>query len=134
MRWTIWAAVFGLIAVALGAFGAHALKERLSAHELSVYETAVRYQFYHVFALIGCDVVQLLGRDVSGTSSPGAATATQLAGWCFAIGIIVFSGSLYALVASGIRKFGAVTPLGGVTLMVGWASLAWAAWSSMRHG
>jgi uncharacterized membrane protein YgdD (TMEM256/DUF423 family) len=113
------ACLLGGLAVALGAFGAHALEGRLSAGDLATYETAVRYQFYHALALIA--VVVVLGRWPQ-------ATAAIAAGWLFVAGIVIFSGSLYVLVFSGIRWLGAITPIGGVAMIAGWITLAWAAW------
>ena len=115
----LWASIFGGLAVALGAFGAHALADRLSAADLATFETAVRYQFYHALALLG--VAAVLGR----WPQSGAAT---WAGWRFVAGVVIFSGSLYVLVFSGLRWLGAVTPLGGVAMIAGWISLALAAW------
>lgn len=113
------ACLLGGLAVTLGAFGAHALEGRLSAGDLATYETAVRYQFYHALALIA--VVVVLGRWPQ-------ATAAIAAGWLFVAGIVIFSGSLYVLVFSGIRWLGAITPIGGVAMIAGWLTLAWAAW------
>jgi uncharacterized membrane protein YgdD (TMEM256/DUF423 family) len=112
---------FGFLAVALGAFGAHGLRGRLSPEDLAIFETGVRYQMYHSLALLL--VVVLLARDGPGGS--------PLAGWAFIAGILLFSGSLYVLVFTGARWLGAVTPLGGVAFLVGWALLAW---SFLRPG
>jgi uncharacterized membrane protein YgdD (TMEM256/DUF423 family) len=112
------ASVFGALAVALGAFGSHGLSGRLGAEQLNTYEIAVRYQFYHALALIG--VVMAMGRWPS-------AGAALWAGWLFVAGILIFSGSLYLLVFSGMRWLGAVTPIGGVALIAGWLCLAWVA-------
>jgi uncharacterized membrane protein YgdD (TMEM256/DUF423 family) len=112
------ASIFGGLAVALGAFGAHALSDRLTADQLNTFEIAVRYQFYHALALIG--VVVALGRW------PAAGAATW-AGWLFVAGILIFSGSLYLLVFSGVRWLGAITPIGGVAFIAGWLCLAWVA-------
>lgn len=109
------ASVFGGLAVALGAFGAHGLSGRLSAGDLNTFETAVRYQLYHALALLG--VVVALGRW------PQAGLATW-AGWLFVAGILIFSGSLYLLVLTGVRWLGAITPIGGVALIAGWVCLA----------
>ena len=110
-------ALSALIAVGAGAFGAHALKNRLSPDLLPVFEVAVRYQMYHALALFAC--AWAVGRW------PGAlATAS---GWLFVAGTIIFSGSLYALSLTGVRWLGAVTPIGGLALLVGWACLAAAA-------
>jgi len=125
----LFAAIFGGIGVLLGAFGAHALKGRLSAEDLVIFETAVRYQFIHALALIGCDVIAVW--QSGGTPSSAAqSTSIRVAGWCFVAGIALFSGSLYALVATGVRKLGAVTPVGGLAFIVGWVALGVAAWQS----
>lgn len=110
-------ALSGLLGVAAGAFGAHALKERLPADMLAVFEVGVRYQMYHALAL--------LGTAWAATRWPGA--AVPAAGWLFVAGTVIFSGSLYVLALSGQRWWGAVTPLGGVAFLAGWACLAWAA-------
>jgi len=113
------AAILGALAVALGAFGAHALKKMVPPETVTTFETGVRYQFYHVFALLA--VAILFG------SFPGK--NLQYAGICFIIGIILFSGSLYILTALkaantvGLRGIGAVTPIGGVYFIVGWIFL-----------
>jgi uncharacterized membrane protein YgdD (TMEM256/DUF423 family) len=110
-------ALNGLIAVAAGAFGAHALKSRLTPDLLAVFEVAVRYQMYHALALLACAWAV--------SRWPGALTTAS--GWLFLAGIVVFSGSLYALALSGVRWLGAITPLGGLALLAGWAFLAAAA-------
>jgi uncharacterized membrane protein YgdD (TMEM256/DUF423 family) len=109
-------ALLGALAVILGAFGAHALQARLDAHDLATFETAVRYQMYHAFALMGA--AWLLSRG-----APQAATAA----WLFIAGTVIFSGSLYLLVATGQRWLGAITPLGGLAFIAGWLMLALAA-------
>ena len=106
------------LGVALGAFGAHALKARLAPDMLAVWETGVRYQLVHALALLA--VAWAL------TRWPGG--AVQASGWLFVAGTLLFSGSLYALALSGVRGLGAVTPLGGAAWIVGWALLAWGAW------
>ena len=106
------------IAVALGAFGAHALKARLTPEMLAVYETGVRYQMFHALALLAV--------AWASTRWPGSAAITA-SGWLFVVGTLLFSGSLYALSLSGVRGLGAITPLGGLTWLVGWACLAWGA-------
>lgn len=108
-------AVAGFLGVALGAFGAHALKARLPVEDLEIFETAVRYHLVHAVALLA--LAALAPRLPEGSAS--------LAGWAFSTGILVFSGSLYLLVLTGPRWLGAVTPLGGTALLVGWAALAW---------
>jgi uncharacterized membrane protein YgdD (TMEM256/DUF423 family) len=110
-------ALFGFIAVAAGAFGAHALQKRLPADLLAVFETGARYQMYHALALV------LVGVLAARATSSGL----QAAGWLFTAGVVLFSGSLYALALSGVRVLGAVTPFGGLCLLAGWALLAWSA-------
>ena len=105
----------GFLGVAAGAFGAHGLRSRLSPDMLAVFETAVRYQMYHVFALLITAVV--MGRL-------GDARLLTIAGWSFIAGIVLFSGSLYALALTGISSLGAITPVGGLSFLVGWACLA----------
>lgn len=106
------AGILGGLAVAAGAFGAHGLREILDPHDLETFETAVRYQMYHALALLGCALVA--------TRTPRA----QAAAWCFLGGTVVFSGTLYALVLSGVRWLGAITPIGGSLLIIGWVVLA----------
>lgn len=115
--WLILGAACGFLAVALGAFGAHALKERLTPDLLAVWRTGVEYHFYHALALV------LLGLFARQSSS----AALNAGGICFALGILLFSGSLYALALTGVRALGAVTPLGGVLFLAGWACLLYAA-------
>jgi uncharacterized membrane protein YgdD (TMEM256/DUF423 family) len=110
-------ALSGFIAVGLGAFAAHALKERLDPATLSTFETGARYQMYHALAL--------LATGWACTRWPGPfATAS---GWLFIAGTILFSGSLYALSLTGVRSLGAITPFGGLAFLAGWLCLAWAA-------
>ncbi len=109
-------ALFAFTAVALGAFGAHALKARLSADALAIWQTAVLYHGWHALALFGVGAV-LLAR-------PDAASFTWAA-WLFAVGIVLFSGSLYVLALTGVRTLGAVTPVGGVLFLGGWLAAAW---------
>jgi len=103
-----------LAAVALGAFGAHALKNRLSAEMLAVWHTGVEYHIYHALGLLA---VGLLTQQL-----PGSALL-KWSGWAMLAGIILFSGSLYALALSGERWLGAITPVGGVAFLVAWALL-----------
>lgn len=109
------AALLGALAVVLGAFGAHALRETLGEKSLAVWQTAVDYQFRHVLALLA---VGLLARAQ-------ASRATNLAAIAFVIGIALFSGSLYALALGAPRGVGAITPLGGAAFIAGWLALAW---------
>jgi uncharacterized membrane protein YgdD (TMEM256/DUF423 family) len=105
------------LAVALGAFGAHALRQRLTPEMLAVFEVGVRYHVYHALALFA----------VAWVSERNPGFLAQAAGWAFALGILVFSGSLYLLGATGVRWLGAVTPIGGAAFLAGWALLALAA-------
>ena len=108
-------ALSGFFAVALGAFAAHGLRTRLPPDMLTVFETGVRYHMYHTLALLA--VATAIGRL-------GDARLLVVAGWLFTAGIVVFSGSLYLLAMTGTSALGAITPIGGVLLLVGWASLA----------
>jgi uncharacterized membrane protein YgdD (TMEM256/DUF423 family) len=110
--------IFGFLAVMLGAFAAHALKARLTADMLEVFEVGVRYQMYHSLGLLA----------VGWASAHWPQSSVTTAGWFFLFGIVVFSGSLYLLSLTGLRWFGAITPLGGVAFLIGWLLLAWAAW------
>jgi len=115
------AAILGGLSVAAGAFGSHALRERMSERSLEIFEVGTRYQMYHALALL---VVALL---LSRIESP---PPTLLAsGWLFIIGSVIFSGSLYALSLSGVKSLGAIAPIGGAALIAGWGALAFAAWS-----
>ena len=107
-------AASAFVSVAAGAFGAHALRGRLSSELLSVFETAARYQMYHALALIAAAwaVVRWPG------------PLSEWAGWLFVGGTLLFSGSLYALALSGVRWLGAITPLGGIAFLAGWICLA----------
>lgn len=109
-------ALLGFVAVAAGAFGAHALRDALPADRLQVFETGARYQLIHALGLVA--VALLLERATGGA---GAATA---AGWLFLAGEMIFAGSLYALALTGVRLWGAVTPLGGLCYLGGWLFLA----------
>jgi uncharacterized membrane protein YgdD (TMEM256/DUF423 family) len=114
------ACILAFLAVAAGAFGAHALRARLSPEMLGVWETAARYQMYHALGLFGIAIV--LDRW------PGAGAVA--AGWGFVVGIVIFSGSLYLLSMSGVRWLGAITPLGGLAFLGGWVLLGVHLW---RH-
>jgi len=124
MNWTAVGAVFLALAVAMGAFGAHALKERLDEYSLGVYEKAVFYHFIHALGIL---LTSLLGRT-GAVSASGEARAA----WLLAIGILLFSGSLYALAISGTRILGAITPFGGVAFIAGWVLLAYEATRAAR--
>ncbi len=108
---------YGFLGVVFGAFGAHVLKTRLTPELLGAWKTAVEYQLWHALALV------LVG--VLATQKPS--TAITNSAICFALGVLLFSGSLYLLALSGVRWLGAITPIGGVLLLAGWALLFWAA-------
>ncbi len=109
------AAILGFLGVAFGAFGAHALRNRLSPEMLSVFEIGVRYQMYHALGLIA----------VAWATTRWPEANLNAAGWAFIVGIVVFSGSLYLLSATDIRWLGAITPIGGLAFLTGWAILIW---------
>jgi uncharacterized membrane protein YgdD (TMEM256/DUF423 family) len=113
------ASLSGMLAVTLGAFGAHALRGKLDDYLMGVFETAVQYHFYHSLALLGVGILAL--------SQPQTAMLKS-AGWLFLIGIAVFSGSLYLLAITGTKWLGAVTPLGGLAFIAGWGCLAAVGW------
>lgn len=108
------------LAVAMGAFGAHGLRSKVSAEMLSVWGTAAQYQMYHALGLIA------FGLFVS-TRVTTSAPMCCLTAWAFSIGTVLFSGSLYALVLTDIKWLGAITPLGGLSFMIGWIGFSWAA-------
>ena len=106
--------ISGALAVMVGAFGAHGLKAKLTTEMLAIYKTGVEYQFYHTFALLAVGLLALHFESKLLTAS----------GWSMVSGIVIFSGSLYALSISGIRVLGAVTPIGGLFFIAGWVLLA----------
>ena len=111
-------AIFMALAVLLGAFGAHALKKVLSPDMLAIYKTGVEYQFYHALGLL---LIGVIGFHIR-------SRYLQWAGLFISIGIIIFSGGLYVLTLSGIKALGAITPIGGLSFVVGWIFLAIAIW------
>ena len=113
MTWVRIGAAAMFLAVALGAFGAHALRQRLSPEMLAVFEVGVRYHVYHALALFA--VAWVSDRNPGGLA--------QASGWAFALGIVVFSGSLYLLTLTGMRWLGAITPIGGIAFLAGWVLL-----------
>lgn len=108
------AGVSGFIAVALGAFAAHALRKRLAAEHLAIFQTGVQYQMYHTFAILAVALLQYWTEP---------SRLMVLAGWCFVAGIVLFSGSLYLLAFTRNRAFGPITPLGGLAFLAGWVLL-----------
>ena len=113
------ASLSGMTAVTLGAFGAHALRDRLDDYARGVFETAVQYHFYHSLALLAVGLLAV---------SQPQTVMLKSSGWLFFIGILIFSGSLYLLSVTGVRWLGAVTPLGGLAFIAGWACLAATGW------
>jgi uncharacterized membrane protein YgdD (TMEM256/DUF423 family) len=108
-------AVAAFVGVALGAFGAHSLRERLTPDMLNIFEVGVRYQMYHALGLLA--VSWAMARWPEKNLGP--------AGWAFIAGIVIFSGTLYLLSMTGARWLGAITPLGGIAFLIGWAILIW---------
>jgi uncharacterized membrane protein YgdD (TMEM256/DUF423 family) len=106
-----------LLAVAAGAFGAHALRDRVPLERLDTFELAARYQMYHALGLLAA----------AWATTRWPAGTTTAAGWFFVAGILIFSGSVYALALGGPRWLGAITPIGGTAFLLGWALLAWSA-------
>jgi uncharacterized membrane protein YgdD (TMEM256/DUF423 family) len=116
--WIAIGALNAAIAVGAGAFAAHGLRNRLEARALEIFETGARYQMYHAVAIVLAGMLATFG----------ASRGAQTAGWIFQAGIVLFSGSLYALALTGIRGLGAITPLGGLAFIAGWLWLGWTAW------
>lgn len=115
------AAVLGALGVLLGAFGAHALGDRLPPDLMDVWQTAVQYHLWHALALLAVGLLLVQAPDSRWLSA---------AGWSFTAGILVFSGSLYLLALTGTRGLGAVTPFGGFALIAGWVMVAVGTWRS----
>ncbi len=109
----------GLLGVALGAFGAHGLKARVSPELLTVWQTGVQYQLVHALALV---LIGILCHLLP------AASQLRMAGWMMLLGSLLFSGSLYIMTLSGVRALGMITPLGGIAFLLGWLLLALAVW------
>ena len=120
--WLALGAAYGFAAVALGAFGAHALKGRLNPEFAAAYQTAVQYQLCHALALLAVGI--LAGRSAS--------PALTFSGAAFALGVLLFSGSLYALSLTGVRALGAITPIGGALFLLGWAALIYSVLKTAR--
>ena len=110
-----------LLGVGLGAFGAHGLKSRVTPEMLTVWQTAVQYHLVHALGLLLIGILaQLLPETVM----------VRQAGWALLLGVVLFSGSLYLMVLTGVRMLGAITPLGGLAFLAGWGLLALAAWGA----
>jgi uncharacterized membrane protein YgdD (TMEM256/DUF423 family) len=123
--WLVSGALLGFLGVAAGSFGAHGLKSLLESHGQSAnWETAVRYCLFHAIALV------IVGILAGLPQASGARGLVSAAGWSFLVGTAIFSGMLAALALSGVKILGAIVPIGGVLLLVGWACLAAAAWLS----
>lgn len=120
MNWMVLGSLLACLGVALGAFGAHGLRPRVSPRDLEIFETAVRYQLLHALALI---VTGIIGRQLQEAGRLLAAVP-----WLFTVGILLFSGSLYLMVLLDKRWLGAITPLGGLLFLAGWLVLANALW------
>ena len=112
--------ILGLLSVAAGAFGAHALRSRLDERAMEIFQTSVRYQMFHAVALLAA----------AWASTRWMHASVRVGGWAFVVGVMIFCGTLYGLAFGGPRWLGAITPIGGVSFMVGWACLAWAAWAA----
>lgn len=117
-RWAALGAIFAGLAVGAGAFGAHALRDMVDPRMLATFETAVRYQFYHALAIL---VISLWG-----------GVRFKIPVYAFTIGILLFSGSLYGLVLTEQRWFGPITPIGGLSFLVGWGILAFQLFKSAK--
>ena len=113
--WFLSAGIFGFLSVALGAFGAHSLKNVLDDYGKSIYEKAVLYQMFRTAALFAVGAIQHFDKE----------TSFSMAGWGFFVGIILFSGTLYLLAITGLKWLGAITPIGGVAFLFGWFWLVW---------
>lgn len=109
------ASISGFLAVAIGAFGAHGLKQKITEEMMAVYQTGVQYHFYHTLALLGVGILL--------QQFPQSA-AFKLSGWMLLAGMLLFSGSLYLLALTGTRWLGAITPIGGLAFLIAWATLA----------
>jgi uncharacterized membrane protein YgdD (TMEM256/DUF423 family) len=116
VNWVLAGSISGLLGVVTGAFGAHAISGRISEKAFAVYQTAAQYQMYHALALLAV----------------GIWARSDAAGWCFLLGTVVFSGSLYALALTDVKILGAITPIGGVLFIMGWAAFALSAWKYGR--
>jgi uncharacterized membrane protein YgdD (TMEM256/DUF423 family) len=117
--WLVVAAINGFLAVAAGAFGAHALRQNFDPQSMSIFETAAMYHMFHALAI-----------GLAALATRGA--TSNVAAALFLTGIVLFSGSLYLLALTGVRAIGILTPFGGAAFLAGWATLAYSAWRAMR--
>uniref|UniRef100_A0A7S4K1G6 DUF423 domain-containing protein n=1 Tax=Paramoeba aestuarina TaxID=180227 RepID=A0A7S4K1G6_9EUKA len=124
MNWLLVGSLCGGWAVALGSFGAHGLKKTASPEQLHTFEVGCRYQMYHAFAMITCHFAKISANSVANRQN------IDRAGYSFLFGTLLFSGSLYLLVMTGIKKLGAITPIGGTAFLIGWGFLSYAALKS----
>ncbi|QJC53147.1 DUF423 domain-containing protein [Paenibacillus albicereus] len=124
-RYLAFGALYALVGVALGAFGAHGLEDHVEPDRLEIFETGVRYQMYHAIGLI----LLAFAASMLGDRKP-----LRLAGRLMQAGIWIFSGSLYVLVLSGVTWLGAITPIGGVCFIAAWGIAAWSAWRARGEG
>lgn len=115
-------ALLAFLAVAIGAFTTHALRSRIGPEEIELMRLGSRYQMFHALALLWITVAAHRWPD----------RAMRFAGWAFAGGIVLFSGTLYAIALTGARWLGAITPVGGLALLAGWLAVAWGVWRSSR--
>jgi len=109
--------IVGLLTVAAGAFGAHALQSRIDARAMEIFQTSVRYQMMHALALVAA----------AWAATRWSGGAVRVGGWAFVVGVVIFCGTLYGLALGGPRWLGAITPIGGMSFIVGWGCLAWSA-------
>ena len=116
-RWLLVGAVNGFLAVAAGAFAAHGLESSVAPRALEIFQTGAHYHLTHALAIVATSLV----------NRPGAVRRANLAGWLFTIGIVLFSGSLYVMALTGSNALALITPLGGLSLLAGWAALAMSA-------
>lgn len=117
--WFIVSGIMGFLAVALGAFGAHGLKNKLDAYSMGVFQTAVQYHISHAIVLL------ILAFGLTFIPRVTTSNAAHVSAWAFTLGILIFSGSLYALALTGNTKLGAITPIGGLGFLIGWAGIAY---------
>jgi uncharacterized membrane protein YgdD (TMEM256/DUF423 family) len=126
--WIFIGALSGALSVITGAFGAHALRERVTMRALEVYQTGCQYQLTHALALVALGIWIRQLTLVTQTNSTASLSLANWAGWAFTIGTVLFSGSLYALALTDVKILGAITPFGGLSFIFGWIMIAVSAW------